>query len=267
MSVNKKVISAVIAILLALAAVVYFAQSACRNTPVVRVVRDWGPSVVNISTEGIVPLRSHPYWSQYGSIFDDLFKQYQSTTVGSMSLHGVGSGVVVSKDGLIVTNAHVVGMAGKIYVIFSDRKVTEAILVAINPGNDLALIKIDPPKKLKPVRLAKDFMIGETVISIGNPLGLENSASIGIISGTNRNINFQGDNSLKPAFTGLLQTDASINQGSSGGAIFNLDGELMGISLAVVQNAQSIGFAIPSGKIKSIMKDYEEAKAKRMSAR
>lgn len=249
--------------LLVLAAGAYFVQGS-RNTPTVKVVREWSASVVNISTENLVSLRYHPYWGRYGGIFDNFLNQYQSTIVGTMKLNGLGSGVVISKDGLIVTNAHVINMASKVFVIFSDGKVAEAALAAINPGNDLAIIKVKPPKALKPIKLAKDIMIGETVISIGNPLGLQNSVSAGIVSATNRSFSGPGGQN---AFTGLIQTDAPINQGSSGGALLNLRGELVGISLAVVQNAQSISFAIPFDKIKSILKDYREAKAKEITAR
>lgn len=263
MSAKKIMRFAAIAGLSILVAGAYLVQGS-RNTPVVRVVKDWSPSVVNISTESLVSLQYHPYWGKYGGVFDNFFNQYQSTVIGTMKLNGLGSGVVVSKDGLIVTNAHVVNMANKIYVIFSDGKAAQAALVAINPGNDLAIIKIDPPKKLKPIRLADNVMIGETVISIGNPLGLQNSVSAGIVSATNRSFSVPNAQNV---FTGLIQTDASINQGSSGGAILNLRGELVGINLAVVQNAQSIGFAIPCEKVKSIIKDYREAKAKQITVR
>lgn len=253
MSLNKTI--AAFLIILHLVANSASAQSE-RNTPVVRIVKEWGPSVVNISTEQLVPLRQHAFWSQYG---DALMKQVQSRVIGTMKLNGIGSGVIVREDGLIVTNAHVVNMASKIYVILSDGTMVQAALVAINPSNDLALIKIDLSRAIKPIKLAKDVMIGETVVSIGNPLGLENSVSAGVVSGLNRTLSAPN---AQIAFTGLIQTDASINQGSSGGAILNLDGELVGINLAVVQGAQSIGFAIPASKITMITNDYKEAMQK-----
>jgi serine protease Do len=259
MSLNKIIIAAAIIMSLVTVAAVFLIPGP-RTTPAVRVIREWAPSVVNISTERQVSLQGHPYWGKYGGIFDTFFNQYQSAAIGTMKLNGLGSGVVVSKDGLIITNAHVVNMASKVYVIFSDGKVTEAALAAINPSMDLAVIKVVPPGSLKPVKLADDVIIGETVISIGNPLGLNNSVSEGIISATNRNISTTDQQNL---FTGLIQTDASINQGSSGGAILNLEGQLVGISLGLVQNAQSIGFAIPSSKIKVVLKDYREAMDRR----
>jgi len=231
------------------------AAESARNSPIVKVVKEWSPSVVNISTERVVLLQQQPYWQAYGGAFDEFFKQFAQSTVSAMKLKGIGSGVVVSKEGLIVTNAHVVNMASKVYVILSDGKTAEAQVAAVSASDDIAILKIMPPENLKPVKLAKDIMIGETVVSIGNPFGLENSVSAGIISGTNRSFSLpaQGLN-----FGGLLQTDASINIGSSGGALLNLEGELVGINLAVVQGAQSIGFAIPAPTIKEILRQYDE---------
>lgn len=230
------------------------AAHSARETPVVRVIREWGPSVVNISTERTVLLQQHPNWQQFGAFFDDLYKDQFTRTIGTAKLKGLGSGVVVRKDGLIVTNAHVVNMASKVYVVLSDGGTFEAGVIAINPRYDLALIKINVGRDLKPVRLAKDVVIGETVVSIGNPLGLENSVSVGVISGLNRKITQTGTGAV--VFDNVIQTDASINVGSSGGALLNLDGELVGINLAVVQGAQSLGFAVGYDKISGIMNDY-----------
>lgn len=226
-----------------------------RNSPIVKIVKEWSPSVVNISTEQIALLQQQPYWKIYGGAFDEFFKQNAQQTVSTMKLKGIGSGVIVSKDGLIITNAHVVNMASKVYVILSDGVTVEATVPAAWPSDDIAILRITPPENLKPIKLAEDIMIGETVVSIGNPFGLENSVSAGIISGTNRSFSIQAQNLN---FTGLIQTDASINIGSSGGALFNLEGDLVGINLAVVQGAQSIGFAIPASRIRDILKEYEE---------
>lgn len=229
-----------------------FAEESVRITPVVKVVKEWSPSVVNISTEQVVRLQTHPLWSQLGGIPDAQNVQQ----VGTMKLNSVGSGVIISKDGLILTNAHVVQVASKIYVMLNDGKQAEAVIEAMSQPDDLALIRINPPEELKPVKLADDVIMGESVITIGNPLGLDNSVSAGIISGLNRNIM----SGKTPVLTGLIQTDASINPGSSGGALFNLDGELVGICLAVVQGANSIGVAIPYDRIKKVLKDYREGK-------
>lgn len=225
-----------------------------RNTPVVKVVREWSSSVVNISTERTVLLQQNPNWRQFGNFFDEFYKSYLLNAPGTMKLTSVGSGVIVSQDGLIITNAHVVNMASKVYVILSDGTTREAALVAINLRNDLALLKIAAAGILKPMRLAKDVMVGETVVSIGNPFGLDHSVTVGVVSGLNRNVTETATGRV--IFDNLIQTDASINLGSSGGALINLDGDLVGINLAVIQGAQSLGFAVVYDKIRGILDDY-----------
>jgi len=252
-----KRLAAVTALALCLLSAGCAAADSPRNTPIVKVVKEWASSVVNISTERVVTLQQHPYWRAYGGAFDEFFNQNAQGTISTMKLKGIGSGVVVSKDGLIVTNAHVVNMATKVYAIFSDGTTFEAAVPAASPRDDIAILKIDPRKELKPVRFADDAMIGETVVSIGNPFGLGNSVSSGIISGTDRSFSAP-EAGLN--YTGLIQTDASINIGSSGGALLNLEGKLVGINLAVVQGSQSIGFAIPSSRIRDILKQYEDYK-------
>ncbi len=228
-----------------------------RETPIVKVFKEWSPSVVNISTERVVLLQRQPLWENYGNAFDDYFNQY-SSAVGTMKLPSLGSGVVVSSDGLIATNAHVIHMASKIIVILQNGTALEAAVIGTDVPDDIALIKINPPKALKPVKFAKNILIGETVVAIGNPFGLQNSVSSGIISGTNRACFVSG---LSQPYQGLIQTDASINPGSSGGGLLNLDGELIGINLSLVQNAQNIGFVIPNTKIIGMLQEYEKVKA------
>jgi len=242
------------AIFAALSAAGLSAAESARVTPVVKIVKEWSPSVVNISTESVVLLRTN----QYGGVFGGV-NIPGAQPMGTMKLKSVGSGIIISKDGLILTNAHVVQMASKVYVILSDGNHAEAAVEALSPQDDLALIKITPPEPLRPARIAEDAMIGETVIAIGNPLGLENSVSVGVISGVNRNI--IGNNGMtSPVLTGLIQTDASTNEGSSGGALLNLDGQLVGVNLAVVQGANSLGFAIPYNKIDRMLAEYSAAK-------
>jgi len=233
------------------------AEENVRHTPIVKVVKEHSPSVVNISTEKIAMLQYRPYWKQYGNVLDSSINQLPGVNIGATKLKGVGSGVVVSKDGLIVTNAHVINMANKIYVIMYNGESYEAILIAANEKDDLALIKITPKTDLKPIEFSSDVMIGETVVSIGNSFGLENSVSAGIISGTNRKFSY-GNNII---FDDLIQTDAPINIGSSGGALLNMEGKLAGINLAIIQNAQSLGFAIPAVKVKKILQEYETYKS------
>jgi serine protease Do len=231
-----------------------------RETPVVAVVRDNAASVVNIRTERIVDLKEHPAWGQYGERLDRFFRQYfgEDYSEGTVKLKSLGSGVIVDKGGLIVTNAHVVHRATTIYAVLRDGTVAEAKIVKVNAVDDLALIRIEPGRGLRAVRFAdvKTLMIGETVVAIGNPLGLENSVTTGVISGVNRVFK---NTECDYACSGLLQTDASINPGNSGGALLNMDGELVGINLAVVLGAQNIGFAVPVDKVAQMMEQGKTA--------
>lgn len=240
---------------------VALAQDNLRQTPVVQVVQDNASAVVNISTERVVLLRESPYWGSYGSEFDIFFDRFFGSyaPTRALKLKSVGSGVVVGQDGIIVTNFHVVSKATNIIVVFNDGSSTPGELMYENPLDDIAVIKINPPKTLKQVKLGKtdDLMMGETVIAIGNPLGLENSVTSGVISGKNRNLYGNGQEII---MKGLIQIDAPINPGNSGGALFNIIGELIGINVAVVENSQSIGFAIPVEKVREALRSYEENK-------
>jgi serine protease Do len=249
----------VILILLSLSSSAHGA-SANRQTPVVAVVREWGPNVVNIGTEKVVLVKQNPFWRGYNNELNAFFQNFNAPQlVSPMKINSIGSGVIISQDGLIVTNAHVVNMASKVFVTFSDGKAVEGSVMAVDQQDDLAFVKITPPYPLKEIKLAGtgDVQVGESVIAIGNPLGLENSVSVGVVSGKNRFFQNQQHNIV---MNGLIQTDAAINAGNSGGALLNLDGELVGVNLAVVQNASNIGFAIPSDKIKAVLELYRNAK-------
>ena len=238
--------------------VVYGASSGLRETPIVQVVRENADAVVNISTERIMYLRETPFWGGYGSEFDSIFEEFFGFNRPSraISLKSVGSGVIIDEKGIVVTNAHVVHMATNIFIVLNNGTSLEGKVVYESLKDDLALIKVDSDISLKEIKLGlpDDVMVGETVVAIGNPLGFENSVTAGIISGKNRTIFSAMD---RYSFEGLLQIDAPINPGNSGGALINLDNELVGINVAVVQNSQSIGFAIPIKKVRSIMQDYK----------
>ena len=237
-----------------------FAAENIRQTPVVEVVKNWSPSIVNISTEKIAFLRRQPFWGDYGDAFDSFFKEFYGRVqqVQAVKLRSVGSGVVIRKEGLIVTNAHVVNMANKVFVVFQNGKTVEGRVVLLNQRDDLAFLKMDPPFPLSPVTLAdpEGILIGETVISIGNPYGIGQSVSAGVVSGVKRFFSLPYSSHV---FSDLIQTDASINVGSSGGALLNLNGELVGINLAIIQNSQNIGFAVSPQKIKEGL-DFYDAK-------
>lgn len=241
-------------IVLSLVAAAGCVQKSFRDTPVVRVIKDHAPSVVNIQTENIVDLKEHPYWGRYGEQLDSIFKEYygEDYSEGKVTLKSLGSGVIINPRGLIVTNAHVVEKASNIFVVLKDGRALKAQVTAVSKEDDLALIETGQLLQITPAPFADaaGIMIGETVIAVGNPFGFENSVTLGIISGINRSFkNQQCDYSC----SGLLQTDASINPGNSGGALLNLDGELVGINLAVYAGAQNIGFAIPVDRIITLL--------------
>jgi S1-C subfamily serine protease/HSP20 family molecular chaperone IbpA len=231
-----------------------------RETPVVKVVRENAAGVVNISTEHVVYLRESPYWGSYGNDLDSLFDQFFGFRNSyPVTLTSVGSGVVVDKDGVIVTNAHVIHKASNIIVIANDGTKLEGKMVYEIPEQDLAIVKVNSAKPLTEIKLANpaDLLTGETVVAIGNSLGLENSVSVGVISGKNRDFYSQrGDKVV----SGLIQTDAPINPGNSGGGLLNLNGELVGINVAVVAAAQSVGFAIPVDKVMAALTEYKNNK-------
>jgi len=236
-----------------------FCSNACtmrssRETPTVRVVREYAPMVVNIRTENIIDLRKHPEWGQYGEQLDSFFKNYfgENYSEGTLKYKSLGSGVILDNNGLIVTNAHVVQKASTIYVVLKDGTILQAKAVRLSQGDDLAIIRANLPHPVKEAKFAdiQDVMIGETVIAIGNPLGLENSVTVGVVSGKDRAFS---STMCEYICSGLVQTDASINPGNSGGALLNLDGELVGINVAVVQDAQNIGFAIPADKVVKLL--------------
>jgi serine protease Do len=232
-----------------------------RETPVVKVIKKNAPMVVNLRTERVVDLKEHPQWGRYGEQLDRFLRQYfgDDYSEGILKLKSLGSGVIIGDKGLIVTNAHVVLKASSIYVVLRDGTVSEAQVVRVNTADDLAIIRTDIRQPVRKIRFAnmKDLMIGETVIAIGNPLGLENSVTVGVLSGINRMFK-----NLECEYEcgGLLQIDAPINPGNSGGALFNTDGELVGINLAIVAGAQNIGFAVPVSRVLIMLEEIEKEK-------
>ena len=232
-----------------------------RETPVVNVIKQNAGLVVNLRTESVVDLKEHPQWGRYGEQLDRFFKQYfgENYSEGTLKLKSLGSGVIINNKGLIVTNAHVVQRASSIYVVLRDGTVSEGQVVKVDTADDLAVVRTNIRQPVRQVKFAdmKDLMIGETVIAIGNPLGLENSVTVGVLSGINRVFkNLECEYECQ----GLLQIDAPINPGNSGGALFNTNGELMGINLAVVAGAQNIGFAVPVGRVIRLLEEVEKEK-------
>jgi S1-C subfamily serine protease len=202
------------------------------------------PSVVNIATEEVVPIRD-PMENLFREFFDPYWRHRQPNTQYSL-----GSGVIIDEEGYVLTNFHVVGRARRVWVKLSDGREFEADKVTGNSSTDVALIKIrlKSNERLTAVRLAADddLMLGETVLALGNPFGLGASVSKGILSSRSRRPPTDG---APLDILDWLQTDASINPGNSGGALINLKGELIGINVAVLNQAQGIGFAVPIKRV------------------
>jgi serine protease Do len=158
-------------------------------------------------------------------------------------VNGMGTGIIIDPRGYIVTNHHVIEDVSSLRIRLADGSTQTAAIVARNPEVDLALIKIDPAQPLPtmPLGTAADLMVGETVFAVGNAYGYEHTVSVGIVSAIKRDVSLNKDMSYKS----LIQTDASINPGNSGGPLVNVNGELVGVNVAIRAGAQGIGFAIP----------------------
>ncbi|MDH5299024.1 MAG: trypsin-like peptidase domain-containing protein [Desulfobulbaceae bacterium] len=231
-----------------------FPGAACgqeRRTPVVMAVAKAGPAVVNIRTEQIVKRRSTPFFGFSDPFFEQFFRDSGATR--TFKTQALGSGVIIDPRGYVLTNSHVIDKASRIFVALpGNPKELEASLVGQAARLDLAVLKINAPGSypaLTPAR-SDDLMPGETVIAIGNPLGLGHSVTTGIVSAPRRRI------AMDEAHTSFfIQTDALINPGNSGGPLLNINGELIGINTAIVSQAQGIGFSIPIDVVKRILPD------------
>ena len=225
-----------------------------RRTPVVEVVSEVLPSVVNIGTEKIVKVRyTDPSRRVRGDLFDQFFSDFfgPPRKEGYRRSHSLGSGVIIDPRGYILTNYHVIERASVIRVTLSDESKYEAVFLAGDEISDLALIKIDPVKSLKAVTFGKDddLMLGETVIVLGNPFGLAQTVTVGVLSAKNREARYEGE----ILYNDILQSDAAVNPGNSGGPLVNIDGEVIGISVAIYREAQNIGFAVPIKRVKALL--------------
>ena len=222
-----------------------------RRTATVRAVERVGPSVVNITTEQRVRSRSpfQPFLG--GPAFDRFFRDFFEPRRPSQR-SSLGSGVVIDRDGHVLTNEHVVAAADAIRVTLADGREFDATLVGADPNNDLAVLALADAEGVPWVQpgTSGDLMVGEPVIAIGNPFGLSNSVTTGVLSALDRSI--RSDDRV---FHGFLQTDASINPGNSGGPLLNAAGDLIGVNTAIYQGAEGIGFAIPIDVAKRIVRE------------
>lgn len=226
---------------------------------VISVVKENSSSVVSV-----VITKEVPIYEQDNSAFDpfDFFFTPQLKQKGTQKQQvGAGTGFIVSSDGLVLTNKHVVNVDSAEYtIVMSNGKEYPAKILAKDPVQDIAIIKIDTNEKLKPLTLGNsaDVQIGQSVIAIGNALGeFENTVSVGVISGLNRTVVASGQTIGSETLEDIIQTDAAINPGNSGGPLLNLKGEVVGINTAVSESGQNIGFAIGIDKAK---RDIDQVK-------
>ena len=209
------------------------------------------PSVVNISTTQTVKTTSNqfPFKFPPGSPFEDMFNEFQAPTERKAS--SLGSGFIIDKNGTVVTNNHVIAGAEDILVKLGNKEYKAKVLGS-DPYADIAVLKIESKDEFVPVKFADSdkARVGEWVVAIGNPFGLGGTVTSGIISARNRDINLT-------RYDDFIQTDASINQGNSGGPLFNLDGDVVGINTAIIAPGQAgsigIGFAIPSNAASNVI--------------
>jgi serine protease Do len=215
------------------------------NDPVVQAVQRVLPAVVNISTERII---ARPVVDPFEEFWREFFGSPRRRA--PEGVHSLGSGVIVDEDGWIVTNWHVVRRASKIHVVLVDGSRHEAQYVSGDEHNDLALLKIQTASPLPHVTIAgeREPLLGETVVAVGNPFGLEHTVTRGVISAKNREYTVG-----EVTFTDILQTDASINPGNSGGPLIDTRGRLVGINMAIHATGQGIGFAIPAQRVANLL--------------
>lgn len=230
----------------------------------IRISKQADLGVVNIGTTKIIQPRQNPFgMGPQGSPFDqffndDLFKFFfgdprQQPKQKEHKQQSLGSGFIISEDGLIVTNNHVIDQADEIKVTIGSDQEFIATVVGTDPKTDVALIKINPKgQKLNTLALGDSdaLEVGEIVVAIGNPFGLSHTVTQGIVSAKERTIGFG-------PYDNFIQTDASINPGNSGGPLLNLQAEVVGINAAIHATGQGIGFAIPINLAKNILPQLE----------
>ena len=214
------------------------------------------PSVVNISTTQTVVTNSNPFPGfefPPGSPFGDMFKEFGTPQERQSS--ALGSGFIIDEDGIVITNNHVIQGADDIIVRVNGDKEFKAKVIGADPLSDIAVLKLDTKEKFTPVKFGDSdkARIGDWVIAIGNPFGLGGTVTSGIISARNRSIGLT-------RYEDYIQTDASINQGNSGGPLFNMDGDVIGINTAILGRSGSIGigFSIPSNSAKIVINQLLE---------
>ncbi|MTD94235.1 Do family serine endopeptidase [Hyphomicrobium sp. xq] len=220
-------------------------------------------AVVNISTSQAIkgpqglPLPSVPKGSPYHEYFDEFFDNKNGRSAPDRMVSSLGSGFIVDgKEGIIVTNNHVIDGAEEIQINLHDGSKLKAELLGKDTKTDIAILKVTPKTPLKAVRFGSSaaIRVGDWVMAIGNPFGLGGSVTLGIISAKARNIN-------SGPYDDYLQTDASINKGNSGGPLFNMDGEVVGVNTAIISptgGSIGIGFAVPADTVAPVVQQLRQ---------
>ena len=227
-------------------------------------------AVVNISTSQTVegratPMPQLPPGSPFEEFFEEFFKNRRGGQGGSENqmpnrtprrVSSLGSGFVVDPSGVVITNNHVISEADEINVIFTDGSRLKAEVVGRDQKTDLAVLRVKPTKPLKAVKFGDSdkIRLGEWVIAIGNPFSLGGSVTAGIVSARNRDIN-------SGPYDNYIQTDAAINRGNSGGPLFNLEGEVIGVNTAIISpsgGSIGIGFAVPSKTVMAVVDQLQQ---------
>jgi len=228
-----------------------------RRTPAVRAVEKVGPSVVSITTEELASSRS-PFGSVFGNdpTFERFFRDFFEPQAPQQRRRvNLGSGVLIDDQGHVLTNAHVVARASRVQVVLADGRELDATVVGADPNNDVAVLQVESDESLPwtPPGDSDDVLVGEPVIAIGNPFGLSNTVTTGVISAVDRSLR-----TGNRVYHGFLQTDASINPGNSGGPLLNAEGQLIGVNTAIYQGAEGIGFAIPIAVASRVVQELLE---------
>lgn len=219
-------------------------------------------TAAEMSVNAVVHIRTT--FERKSSVYDDFFGQLreyfnQPRSHPYVPLTAYGSGVIISNDGYVVTNNHVVQDASEIEVTMNDKRAFKARIIGNDPSTDLALIKIEA-EDLPHLNYGNSdkVMVGEWVLAVGNPFNLTSTVTAGIVSAKARDINILGSNSAIESF---IQTDAAVNKGNSGGALVNTQGELIGINAAIASNTgfyEGYSFAIPVNIVKKVVADFME---------
>lgn len=250
-------------------------SSCAQQVPARTISQDDFINAAESTVNGVVSVKSFatPRGQQYGNMgadpFDDPFFQYffgqprrqhQEPRQAEQRQVGLGSGVIITADGLIVTNNHVIDGAERLEVTLNDNRNFEATVVGADPVTDLALIKIEAPADLHviPMGNSEDLHVGEWVLAVGNPFGFTSTVTSGIVSAKARNISTTTQTPGNGGIEAYIQTDAAVNRGNSGGALVNLQGELVGINTAIYSQTGTYAgcsFAIPTTIVQKVVDD------------